>query len=349
MVKAYCKKDYFWSMILVTGGTGLVGAHLLYTLLQKHDKVRATRRVSSDVNAVKEVFGFYTQSVDSSFNRIEWVEADITDVPVLSEAFIGITHVFHCAAYINFDPKKLRILRKTNVEGTANIVNLCLHNNVEKLCHISSIATLGNPLDNKPTKEDTPWIPEEQNNAYSITKYGAEMEIWRGVQEGLNAVVMNPGVILGEGFWNSGSGTIISKASKGMKYYPSGASGLVDVKDVVNASVQVMESRISGEGYILVGANMSYKKLLDKLAYHFKVKPPSVNISKWVMLFLSKLDASVNFLFGTKRRLLKPMVESMFDRTSYTAAKIEKDHQFTFTPIYETIKRVAENYSSSSS
>ncbi|NND63881.1 MAG: NAD-dependent epimerase/dehydratase family protein [Flavobacteriaceae bacterium] len=335
-------------MILVTGGTGLVGAHLLYYLLQKNSFVRATHRKSSDLEYIKDVFSYYTDKPDEFYNKIEWVEANLTDIPSLHTAFKGITHVYHAAAYISFNPKNLRGLRKTNVEGTANIVNLCLKYGIDKLCYVSSIATLGSVTNDDPVHEEIHWNSEEDNNVYAITKYGAEMEVWRGMQEGLKAVIVNPGVILGEGFWYSGSGTIIRNAAKGSKYYTQGGSGFVDVRDVVKAMMLLMKAQVSHERYVLVAENMSYKDLFTDLSHHIKVKPPQKLIGAQTLKWIARLDWLSSKLFGTKRKLLKSMIKSLTSNTTYSSQKIKTEHNFEFIPIAKTLERVAKNYSSKS-
>lgn len=336
-------------MILVTGGTGLVGAHLLYSLLQKHAKVRATHRSSSNLDDVKKVFSFYTEDTQTLFDKIEWVQTNITEIPALTIAFEGVTHVYHCAAFISFNPKHYYLLKKTNIEGTANVVNLCLANGIQKLCYVSSIATLGDTIDESSVNEETDWNPEENHNVYSITKFGAEMEVWRGVQEGLNAVIVNPGVILGAWFRNSGSGMIVRNAAKGNKYYTTGSTGFVDVRDVVKVMVQLMESPTVKERFILVGENIKYQDFLTRLALLFGKKPPTKAIGKGSLLFLSKLDALSSFLFRRKRKLLKSMVESLYHSTIYDNSKVKTELNFEFTPMEETLSRIVKCYSSSSS
>ena len=328
-------------MILVTGGTGMVGSHLLFFLLKKGEKVRAIHRKNSDIHSVKKVFALYTSDVDSFFNKIEWLEANITDIPALTVAFDNIKKVYHCAAFINFDPSKYKVLKKANEEGTANIVNLCLAKNVEKICYISSVATLGNNLNDQIITEETPWNPDEKNSVYAITKYGAEMEIWRGTQEGLDAVIVNPGVILGTSPDGGGSGVIINLVASGIPFYPSGVMGIVDVQDVVKAMILLMDSETKNEQFILVGENVPYKDLLSKMAPLFGKKPPTKKISKRIMLFLSGMDWLASKLFNTKRRLIKANVRSMFTRSLYDTSKIKKELRFQFTPIQETMRRVA--------
>ncbi len=331
-------------MVLVTGGTGLVGSHLLYSLLKGNENVRAIHRSSSDLEAVKKVFSYFTSEADTLFQKIEWIEANITDIPALTLAFKGITHVYHAAAYISFNPKHYRKLKKANVEGTANIVNLCLENKIKKLCYVSSVATLGNAEKGNLINEKTAWNPEDDNSVYAITKYGSEMEVWRGTQEGLNAVIVNPGVILGEGFWNSGSGVIIKRASKGVSFYTTGGVGIVDVKDVVNAMMSLMGSSIEGQNYILVGKNIHYKELLSNLSYHFKKRPPKKLAPKWILTLMRIIDWFSAKLFRTKRSLVKATVNSLYSTSFYDASKIEKELDFRYTPFEETLERIIKNY-----
>jgi len=277
-------------MILVTGGTGLVGSHLLYFLLKENANVRAIHRKNSNIKAVKKVFALYTAEVDSLFNKIEWVEANITDIPALTLAFENIIKVYHCAAFISFDPSKYKVLKKANVEGTANIVNLCLASNIEKLCYVSSVATLGSNLKDQLISEETPWNPDAKNSVYAITKYGAEMEIWRGTQEGLDAVIVNPGLILGTSPDGGGSSIIISLGASGIPFYPSGAMGIVDVQDVVKTMILLMNSEVKNEQFILVGENLTYKDLLTRLAPMFDKKPPTKKLPNNIMFFLSGMD-----------------------------------------------------------
>jgi len=193
-------------MILITGATGLVGSHLMAKLLISGKAVRAIYRTEEKRLSVKKIIGYYSDKPDALFNTINWVKADIINIPELSVAFEDISEVYHCAAVISFDESKAKHIRKVNIEGTVNIVNLCLAYEIKKLCYTSSIAALGITENGASITEETHWNPEEQNNIYAITKFGAELEVWRASQEGLNTVIVNPGVILGSGFWDDGSG-----------------------------------------------------------------------------------------------------------------------------------------------
>ncbi|MBT8261360.1 MAG: NAD-dependent epimerase/dehydratase family protein [Bacteroidia bacterium] len=331
-------------MVLVTGGTGLVGSHLLYFLLKKGIDVRAIHRKSSKLEAVRRVFSYYTKDADSLFDKIEWMEANITDIPALEDAFHGVTHVYHSAAYISFHPKHFRKLKKANIDGTANIVNLSLAHKVQKLCHVSSIATLGSTIDGSLISESTPWNPEEDNNVYAITKYGSEMEVWRGTQEGLDSVIINPGVIMGSGHWHSGSGAIVKMVAKGTKYYTEGGVSIVDVRDVVHAMIKLMDSDIINERFVLAGENITYKVLLSQLANSLGVSAPKKSISKWKLDGLRKLDWLSSKLSGSRRRLLKSTVDSMYKKSYYDGSKISKFVDFTYTNSEETLRRVGKNY-----
>ena len=331
-------------MILVTGGTGLVGAHLLYALIANGEKVRAIHRKSSDLEAVKNVFSFYTNDPEPLFNKIEWMVADITDVPSLSPAFKDIDFVYHCAAYISFNPRHFATIKKVNVEGTANIVNFSLSQGVKKLCYISSIATLGKTQNGSLITEETEYNPEAENSVYSITKHDAEMEVWRGTQEGLDAVIVHPGVIVGEGIWSTASGGILRSASKGIKYYPTGGIGMVDVQDVVKAMILLLNSTVKNNNYVLVSTNISYQDLISKISVNLNKKKPSKPIAKWIMMALSNLDWFSNKLFRTKRKLLKATVSTIYNTSYYDASKIEKELNFEFRNYEKTLERVSRNY-----
>ncbi|NNK86978.1 MAG: NAD-dependent epimerase/dehydratase family protein, partial [Flavobacteriaceae bacterium] len=205
-------------MILVTGGTGLVGSHILFNLCKKHSRIRAIYRSESKIDKVRHVFSYYTDDT-YLFDRIEWIACDLIDLPRLRSVFGGISEVYHCAALVSIDPADYQRLRKSNIEGTANIVNLCLEFKVTKLGYLSSVAALGGKDLDKPVTEESAWNPDGDHHVYAITKYGAELEVWRGIQEGLRAVIVNPGIIIGPGFWKSSSGALFTRVSRGMKYY----------------------------------------------------------------------------------------------------------------------------------
>lgn len=327
-------------MVLVTGGTGLVGAHLLIHLTEKGEQVRAIYRSHDNIQKTKSLFSLYKKEV--FFESIQWVHADILDIPSLENAFKGIKKAYHCAAMISFDPKDENLVRKTNIEGTANIVNFCLAYNVQKLCHVSSIAALGDlPEHESIITEETEWNPEKLHSDYAISKYGAEMEIWRGQQEGLNVVIVNPGVIIGPGFWNQGSGVLFTKVKNGFPFFTKGSTGFIAVPDVTAIMYQLMENNIHGERFTLIGQNIIFRDLLIAIADALKVKRPKYHATPFMMTALSQLDWIASNLFGQKRQLSKASARSSFSTDMYSNEKIKNALNITFTDVSDYIKQIS--------
>lgn len=325
-------------MILVTGGTGLIGAHLLLKLSQSEENIKAIYRNEAKLSFIKNFFS--SEESVSLFDKIEWIHADITDIPALETAFKNVTHVYHCAGLISFDPSAYRQLRKTNIEGTANIVNLCIANNIKKLCYLSSIATLGDKVTQGPIDETTYWNPEAENNLYAITKYGAEMEVWRGTQEGLPVIILNPGVVFGEGFKDAPSNAFFKMMKKGISYYPPGSTAFVDVKNVVDALIKGMQTNIINERFIVVGTNTSYKKTLDTIAEALNKKKPSKGLAKWQLSLLWRLDWFVALFPGRNRKLTKNAANSLITNTTYSNTKVKEQLNIEFIPLEDTVNRI---------
>ena len=335
---------YFRFMILVTGGTGLVGAHLLYHLLGENDAVKAIYRKNSDLEAVKNVFSYYSDDFEAIFQKIEWVEADITDVYLLEKAFENVTEVYHSAALISFNPKDYKMLRKVNIEGTANIVNLCIEKKIKKLCFVSSIATIEKAVNKTTIDEEEDWNPENNNYGYAITKYGAEMEVWRASQEGVEVVIVNPGIILGAGFWHNGPGELFTKINKGLNFYSEGITGYVGVTDVVKIMMKLMKSSFKNERYILVSENKSFKEVFFQIADNLGKKRPSIGVTT----FMSELGwrlLKVVSLFSKKAPLLTShSAKSIHNTYFYSSAKIKAALDYQFEPVNDTIQKVCELY-----
>ncbi len=323
-------------MILVTGGTGMVGSHLLFSLINGDTPVKATYRKNSDLSKVKKVFSYYSDDYNTLFKKIIWVEANINDIPALEIAFNQVTKVYHCAALISFSPKKYKTLYKINVEGTANIVNLCIANKVDKLCYVSSIATIDDNKTSTTITEETEWN-DANANVYALTKYDAEMEVWRGTQENLSTVIVNPGVIIGPGYWNTGSGVLFKTAAKGNKYYPPGGTGFITVDDVVKMMISLMESDITNERYIAVAENKTYKAILAEITKPLSISTPTKELKFWQLKILSRLDWLRAFLSNTDRKLTKNTIISLKNRQDYSNAKITKAIDFKFEAIDKVI------------
>ena len=328
-------------MLLVTGGTGLVGAHLILHLIENGEQVRATYRKTESIEKTKSLFQLYKKV--ELFDQIDWYQADIIDVPALSKAFKEINYVYHCAALISLDPKDEALLRKTNIEGTANIVNFCIANNVEKLCFISSIATLGDLLPNeKFVTEETEWNPENYHSDYAISKYGAEMEIWRGQQEGLTTLIVNPGVIIGPGFREQGSGLLFQKVEEGMSFYTLGTSGFVAVTDVVKITRDLMISNFSNNRFTIVAQNITFKEILSSIATVLKVKKPNREASQLLMEILWRVDAFLTLCFRKKRQFTKATARASYSKSLYSNEKVVNALNFKFVDIHQYIEEISK-------
>lgn len=331
-------------MILVTGGTGLVGSHLLYQLALENDVIRAIHRKKSNLEAVKTVFSYYIENYEVLFNKIEWVEADVSDVFALEIAFENVTEVYHSAALVSFNENDYKAMRKINIDGTANIVNFCIDRKVKKLCFVSSVAAVGKSLNGNLIDENTEWDIEKSNYGYAITKYGAEMEVWRASQEGVPVVIVNPGVILGPGFWNNGSGKIFNTIYKGLKFYTEGVTGYVSVNDVVKAMLQLMKSDISNERFVLVSENESFKKVFSEIAENFHKKSPSIKVSKFMSAIGWRFEKMKSLFTGKSPILSKHTSETIHTTRNYSSEKIKKALDFEFQPISRVIAEVCRLY-----
>jgi len=333
-------------MILVTGGTGLVGSHLLYKLISDNKKVKAIYRRPHKLESVKTVFSYYSDDFETLYAKIQWVEADINDIPSLEHAFKDITYVYHCAAFVSFEPDKYYQLRKINIQGTANIVNLCIANKVKKLCYVSSVAAIGKDINSESySNEETHWNPEEDHSVYAITKYGAEIEVWRGSQEGLDVVIVNPGIILGPGYWKSGgSGSLIRQIYNGMPYYTTGVSSYVDIDDVITVMTKLMNSPIKNERYILASENLSFYDFQSRVAKALKVEPAKKEASKFILELGWRLDWLNHKLRGKRRRLSKQLAKTVRSKRYFDNSKIKQALNFEFTPIEDSIQKVSRYF-----
>lgn len=331
-------------MILVTGGTGLVGAHLLYKLTTENEKIRAIYRTEESLDKVKEIFSFYTSEITQHFSKIEWIKADITDIPSMIPVFIGIKKVYHCAALVSFNPKDYREMRKVNIHGTAIVVNLAIDAKIDKLCFVGSIAAVGNAINGETITEENEWNDEDDNHGYAITKFGAEMEVWRASQEGVDVVIVNPGVILGSGFWNTGSSKLFTQIYNGFNFYTEGITGFVGVQDVVKAMTLLMNSNVKNERFILVSENKSFKDIFFSIADAFSKKRPSRKIKPWQTAVFWRFAWFLSKFTRKEPLLTKHSAKSAHGVSNYSSEKIRKVLNFSFEKVENVIKLVAKNY-----
>ena len=328
-------------MILVTGGTGLVGCHLLYSLVNENKKVRALHRKNSKTDSVRKVFSYYSKDYKKLFDKIEWIEGDINDITSLDVAFQNISEIYHCAAFISFSNQDFNAMKKINVEGTANMVNTAIDKKVDKFCYVSTIAAIGERK-NMLIDEECEW--KENNNPYSKTKHDAELEVWRGISEGLNAVIVNPGVIIGSGYWKRGSGAFITQISRGMNYFPPGKTGFICVKDVVKIMRELMDKNIFSERFLLVAENWTQKDFIYSVCNYLNLKSPSKKASKSIMILGLILDTARSFFLNKRRRLSSAIIKSSHSKNEYSNKKISSVLNYKFKMVEKSIKVTCENF-----
>lgn len=342
----------FKVMIFITGCTGLVGSHLTAELVKKQrtpdneqqtsSTIKLLCRENSDLSLLKRVLERY--GFNEIPDNIEFVYGDILDYDILEEAMRDVDEVYHCAAVVSFDPSDVKSLMNINVEGVKNMVNAALQCNVKKFCHVSSIAALGRALEGETIDEESPWTQSENNSVYSNSKHQGEMEVWRGIAEGLNATIVNPSLILGAGRWDSSSCELFNTVAKGFPFYTTGINGFVDVKDVVRAMIILMDNNKFGQRYCLNGALISYKDLFTLMADNFKVKAPYIRVGKFLSEIAWRVFWIIGKIKGKKPLITKETARTSTRRYSYSSAKIIKELGFQFTPIEKTVREVCDIY-----
>ena len=295
------------------------------------------------MNEVKKCFSYYSENSESLFSKIEWVEGDLLDVFSLAEAMKGVAQVYHCAAIVSMDPEEGEKMIRTNVAGTANVVNIALENKIEKLCHVSSVAALG--IENgKEITEETAWNDESNFSAYAISKYLSENEVWRGTQEGLNAVIVNPTIVIGPGNWNRSSGLLFKAANKGLRWYSSGGMGYVDVRDVAKAMILLMESNIKNEKFIVNSENLTFRNFFD-LTYSSLSKPvPNKSAGKITLSLAWRADKLRSLLTGTSNVFTKEVARYAQISLTYSNSKIKKALDLEFIPMPQAITNASKHF-----
>ena len=324
-------------MILVTGGTGLLGSHFLLEITCSGKSVRALKRTNSDTGMIRKVFSYYVDDPDVLLKRIEWVDGDLLDFSSMEDAIEGIDEIYHAGAVVSFYPKDHKAMLRVNIEGTATLVNLALEKGIKKFCYVSSVATLGRADNNGLSDEETYWQPTSKNSVYSISKYGAEREVWRGMEEGLNAVIVSPSVILGPGFWEDNSG-LFRLVWKGLKYYTRGINGFVDVRDVARAMTLVMENNLFNQRFIVSSDNVSYQQLFTWMAKYLEKPAPSILVPPFMTNIAWRVEAVRSAITRSLPEVTKEMANTTNQQYFYSNEKIRKNLGFKFLPIEESIK-----------
>ncbi len=329
-------------MILVTGGTGLVGSHLLLELTGKHNLVRAIHRPESNLRQVYDIFSLYLENPEERYNRIEWVAGDITDIDSIFEVLNDIEYVYHTAADVSFIPGERIRLMDNNVGGTANVVNACLEKNIKKLCFVSSTSALGDSPKEENITEDILWTYSKERSLYSISKFNSEMEVWRGIAEGLNAVIVNPSIIIGPGDWNRSSSYLFTAVWRGMKFYTKGITGYVDIRDVIQAMTLLMEGDFQGERYTVSAENLSFQAVLSMMASCLGKKPPGIHATPFLTSLGWRADWLLSKISGKKRMITRDTAISARRKARFSNQKISEATGMKFKPVQKSIEETAK-------
>jgi len=323
---------------MVTGATGFLGAHVLFELVSKGSPVKAFYRDEKKIDLVKKIFGYYCTDITALWDRIEWVAGDILDYYSMMEQFKEVTEVYHTAGLVSFNRKDQEKLKHINIQGTANIVNTCLELGIGKLCHVSSIASLGESDDAEFIDENMLWNPGVSASAYAISKFNGEMEVWRGIHEGLQAVVVNPSVIIGPGMWLGSAGNLLENMRKGLRFYPEGSSGYVDVRDVAMIMVKLLEGNCFGERFIISAENLTHRSLLNCIAGAMNQPQPDQSITRTLMKAVTLAESIRSLFTGHPPRITLKMLEIANEELAYSNNKIRNKLKIDFIPIQDSVK-----------
>ena len=321
-------------MILVTGANGLLGSYLVRQLIDRGETVRGLRRAKSDLR----LLGDYA-------SRMEWIEGDVTDIFSLEDAMLGVDQVYHCAAFISMQPGDADRMLNVNAEGTANVVNAALGSDIKKLLYVSSVAAFGRPeYADRLIDENLDVKDSKDNFAYFKSKLYAERELWRGIAEGLNAVIINPSTILGGGFWTMPPNALFEHVYKGIPFYTSGINGFVDVRDVVSVAIQLMDSDISSEKFIVSAENRSFGDVIFMAADAMKVRRPHIKVNKPIGSVAWRFEALKSFFSGIPALATRDSITIAQNDFKYSNEKLRNAIGYTFRPLKDTVDETAALY-----
>ena len=328
-------------MILVTGATGILGRVIVLQLLKQGKSVVAAKRKSSNIEEVKDSYKFYTETPEAFFDRIKWVDVDFDNMFSLENALRGIEEVYHCAATVSFHPADQRTMYHTNIEGTKNLLFACEGSGVKKFCFVSSIAVLDGINEKGETDENSDYNQKLDHSAYAVSKHFSEMEVWRAAAEGLNAVIVNPGIIIGSGNWTQSSGLIFENLAR--PYTFSGGASYVDVRDVAKVSIELMDKNIFNERFILISENKRYVEVASYVRQKMGLSSPKI-IPSAVLTVGRVLNFVFGWLFSPLRMVDKVNTESVTSMSNVSNDKIVKTLGFKFIPVNDSIDFHLKNY-----
>ena len=329
-------------MVFVTGATGILGRIIVLELLKRGKTVRAAKRPASDIDEVKRSYKFYTENSEKFFNKIEWVNVDFDDIHSLQNALNGVTEVYHCAAKVSFHPKDEKEMYHTNIKGTENLLFACENSNVQKFLHVSSIAVLDGFNEKGELDEESDFNPKIEHSAYAISKHLSEMEVWRASAEGLNTIIINPGMIVGTGNWGKSSGDIFPTFEKNSFTF-SGGSNYVDVRDVAKIAIDLMEKNKFGERFILISENKKYVEIGNQIRRKLGLKDAGI-LSKGILNTGRWLNVFFGWLIPQLKMATKTNIESVTSTSIISNQKVKEALNFEFIPVQESVDFHLNNY-----
>ncbi len=330
--------------MIVTGANGFLGSYVVSALLQKGHTVIGLKRSEASTQTFYKILKYELKDQYSALiQNFKWEATDILDITTLDEVLTAGATVFHCAAKVAFNQKEHDAMMAVNVEGTANVVNACLKNGVKQLVYVSSTAAFGRTDHEALIDEQTEWEDSDHNTQYAVSKHLAELEVWRGIEEGLNASIVNPGIIMGYGDSQKGSCRLFRNVAKGMRFYTNGVNGFVDVRDVAKVMLTLAEKELWGQRFVLVSENLSYRTVLNAIATAMQVPLPNIELNpayKKLFLMLVRLQ----LFFYPKATITPETVRTSLKKHNYNNAKILSAIDFTFRPLAETIETAGQQY-----
>jgi dihydroflavonol-4-reductase len=315
---------------LVTGATGIIGSHTVLQLLKSGQEVIACRQKNSNLAQVRRLFSHYLEKSDELFAQIKWIELDIRDSFAIQDALANVEHVYHCAGLVSFNTKDKKRLYEMNELGTRNMVNALLEKKTAKLCHVSSLATLHNLDYRLLLDENVFWKKSGKESVYAISKYNAEREVWRGMEEGLDAVIVNPGVVLAAGFWNQSSSKLIKRGSKGNFIYTNGTTGYISAIDAANIMILLLEKQLFGNRFVLVENNYNYHQIFSMINKGFGRSAPKVEINRFWLKTAAFAESMFRLIAGGEPILTKAVVNSAFNKQHYSNNKVRETLHYKF-------------------
>ncbi len=331
-------------MNLVTGATGIVGSHVVLALLKQNLPVIAARQPGSDLGKVKKLFSYYTDDYEELFSRIHWVTLDVRDIFDIEAALEGVDQVYHCAGFVSFQKKDRKKLFEINEKGTRNMVDACLQKGVRSLCHVSSIATINNLDYSSDLTEDVFWKTSGRESDYALSKYNGEREVWRGIEEGLHAVIVNPGVVLSPGFWDQSSSRLFKACYDGNRFYTNGLAAYVAAEDVAKAMLALVKEQKFGQRYIVVENNYTFHNILCTIQARFKKPEPSINASAQLLYLASFLEKIKSLLTNKPPKMNKAMIHSALNKQIFSNRKIRTALGMQFRPTHTVIEQICDLY-----